>query len=57
MANEDITGTSWTDAEVDLIVADYFAMLEADLARQPYVKAHHNEALRANWTIARVRGI
>ena len=38
----------WTDAENDLIVADYFAMLAAELAGRPYVKAAHNAALRAS---------
>ncbi len=36
----------WTDDENDLIVADYFAMLAADLAGRPYVKAEHNRRLR-----------
>ena len=36
----------WTDEENDLIVADYFAMLAADLAGNPYVKAEHNRRLR-----------
>ena len=36
----------WTDAENDLIVADYFAMLAADLAGRPYIKADHNRRLR-----------
>ncbi len=36
----------WTDEENDLIVADYFAMLAADLAGRPYVKAEHNRRLR-----------
>ena len=37
----------WTDAENDLIVADYFAMLAADLAGRPYNKAEHNRRLRS----------
>ena len=37
----------WTDEENDLIVADYFAMLAADLAGRPYTKADHNRRLRA----------
>ena len=37
----------WTDAENDLIVADYFAMLAADLAGRPYNKAEHNQRLRS----------
>jgi hypothetical protein len=44
----------WTDAENDLIVADYFAMLTDELAGMKYVKAHHNKALRAH--IKRSRG-
>ena len=36
----------WTDDENDLIVADYFAMLAADLAGRPYIKAEHNRRLR-----------
>ena len=36
----------WTDEENDLIVADYFAMLTADLARRPYIKAEQNRRLR-----------
>lgn len=36
----------WADEENDLIVADYFAMLSADLAGRPYVKAEHNRQLR-----------
>lgn len=35
----------WTDAENDLIVADYFAMLVDDLAGRPYSKAGHRRAL------------
>jgi hypothetical protein len=37
----------WSDAENDLIVADYFAMLADDIARRPYNKAEHRRALRA----------
>lgn len=54
MANDDVTGTPWSDAELDLIVADYFAMLQADLTGQPYIKAQHNAALRD--LIGRSRG-
>ena len=36
----------WTDAENNLIVADYFAMLGADLAGRFYNKAEHNRQLR-----------
>ncbi len=35
----------WTDAENDLIVADYFAMLIEDLAGRSYNKAEHRRTL------------
>ena len=43
----------WRDAENDLIVADYFAMLAADLADRHYNKSEHNRRLRS--TIDRSR--
>jgi len=46
MAGTDGRGSNWTDREIDLIVADYFAMLQMELAGQPFVKAHRNAALR-----------
>jgi hypothetical protein len=39
-------GQPWTAYEVELIVADYFEMLRAELAGEPYSKAGHNQALR-----------
>ncbi|HEV2081316.1 MAG TPA: DUF3883 domain-containing protein [Brevundimonas sp.] len=45
MADQGKIGTDWTDEELDLIVADHFAMLAAEQAGQPYVKAHHARAL------------
>ena len=42
----DMASGPWTDAENDLIVADYFAMLAADLAGRPHNKAGHNRRLR-----------
>jgi len=36
----------WTDAENDLIVADYFAMLAKEIAGRPYSKTAHRQALR-----------
>ena len=39
------TGRDWTDDELDLIVADYFAMLALDATGQPFVKAHRARAL------------
>jgi len=45
MADETKIGTNWEDDELDFIVADYFAMLDADLAGSAYVKSKHNAAL------------
>jgi len=38
-------GRDWDDAELDAIVADYFAMLSMEQAGEPYVKAHRAAAL------------
>jgi Domain of unknown function (DUF3883) len=47
MADEAKVGKPWQDDELDAIIADYFAMLSADLAGQPYVKSRHSAALMA----------
>lgn len=39
-------GHPWSDDENDLIVADYFAMLDVELARRPFSKAEHRRALQ-----------
>jgi hypothetical protein len=39
-------GSPWSRVEVEATVADYFAMLFADLAGEPYNKAAHNRALQ-----------
>jgi hypothetical protein len=54
MAGESKIGTDWRDDELDAIVADYFAMLDSDLAGQPYSKSEHNAALMAQ--IGRTHG-
>jgi hypothetical protein len=46
MSDSDRTGSDWSDYEVDLIVADYFAMLRMERAGQPYIKAERNRALQ-----------
>ena len=46
MSLADPTGTDWTDREVDLVVGDYFDMLEMEIAGHPYVKSHRNTALQ-----------
>lgn len=45
MADNTKIGTPWSDDELNAIVADYFVMLAADLARAPYTKARHSAAL------------
>jgi hypothetical protein len=45
LADQEKIGSPWSDDELDAIVADYFAMLEAELYRRPYVKSHHSAAL------------
>ena len=47
MADEEKIGKPWRDDELDAIIADYFAMLAADLAGKPYVKSRHSAALMA----------
>jgi hypothetical protein len=47
MADEVKSGKIWQDDELDLIVADYFAMLNAEIAGRPYVKSHHSRKLMA----------
>lgn len=46
MADQSRVGTDWNAEELDAIVADYFAMLADEIAGRPYVKSHHNAALR-----------
>jgi len=47
MADETKIGMDWQSDELDAIVADYFAMLEADLSGRPYIKSRHSAALMA----------
>jgi hypothetical protein len=46
MSAGDKTGEHWSDQEIDLIVADYFAMLDMELRGERYVKSHRNAALQ-----------
>jgi hypothetical protein len=48
MSEEAKRGTNWRDDELDMIVADYFSMLKAELSGQAYVKSRHSAALMAN---------
>ncbi|MEI9926237.1 MAG: DUF3883 domain-containing protein [Bradyrhizobium sp.] len=45
MADEAKIGRPWNDDDLDVIVADYFSMLRAELSRQSYVKSHHSAVL------------
>ena len=54
MADQEKEGAPWTDDELDIIVADYFTMLEAERSGQAYVKAQRNRAVRER--IGRSRG-
>lgn len=47
MADETKAGTPWQDDELDVIVADYFSMLAAELSGQQYVKSRHSSAVMA----------
>jgi len=47
MADEAKVGTPWQAAELDEIVADYFAMLAAELSGMPYSKSAHSKTLMA----------
>lgn len=42
---EPATGTPWSDAEVEAVVADYFSMLMQELSGQQYSKTAHRRAL------------
>ena len=46
MAETDPTGTDWSDSEINLIIADYFEMLQMERSGTPYVKAERNRALQ-----------
>lgn len=45
LADSEKAGTAWTDEELDLIVADYFAMLADELVDRTYIKSLHRASL------------
>jgi hypothetical protein len=45
MANDRVSGTDWSNSELDAIVADYFAMLREEQAGHHYNKSAHRRAL------------
>lgn len=47
MADEIKAGTAWQDYELDVIVADYFSMLAAELSGQKYIKSRHSSSVMA----------
>src|SRR6201985_964306 len=48
MPKEPVERRNWTDEELALIIADYFAMLADEALGQPYSKAAHNRDLQAH---------
>jgi hypothetical protein len=42
---------SWSNIEVELIVADYFNMLSSELKGEAYSKAEHRRAFFRYWPI------
>ena len=54
MTSEDRFGQDWNNGELDLIVADYFSMLDAELKNEPYNKSEHRRGLIAK--IGRTEG-
>ena len=54
MTSDDRFGQDWSNDELDLIIADYFSMLDAELSGEPYNKSAHRRALIAQ--IGRTEG-
>ena len=48
MVDDEVTGTDWSGVELDLIVADYFSMLRAEMAGQMPNKTEHRRLLMAH---------
>jgi hypothetical protein len=48
MTNTEVAGTDWSNSELDLIVADYFAMLKEEQAGQVVQKTEHRRLLKAH---------
>ena len=48
MPKEPTERRNWTDEELDLIIADYFAMQDDEAAGKPYSKAEHNRVLQGH---------
>src|SRR3954447_615779 len=52
--SDSITGSDWTEREIDLIIEDYFAMFDMEVAGIPFNKAERNRTLQVR--TGRVRG-
>lgn len=48
MADTEVAGTDWSNSELDLIVAEYFAMLKEEQAGQIVHKTEHRRLLKAH---------
>lgn len=48
MADTEVAGTDWSNSELDLIVADYFAMLKEEQAGQIVHKTEHRRLLKTH---------
>lgn len=48
MAGQSLAGKPWTEFEIELIVADYFDMLNKQLRHEEYSKVEHKRRLAAN---------
>jgi len=48
MPGPEVIGSDWSSTELDLIVADYFAMLKEEQAGQTIRKTEHRHALKAH---------
>ena len=48
MTDTEVVGTGWSSTELDLIVADYFAMLKEEQAGQTVHKTEHRRRLKAH---------
>jgi hypothetical protein len=47
MSEDDFSHEDWTDTQIDLILADYFTMLQMDLRGETFNKAERNRGLQA----------
>jgi len=46
MSSINSAGSNWSDQEIDLIVADYFQMLQIEISHKKYIKSQRNSELQ-----------